>query len=122
MAFKMSYHSPQLAGVCTINPVPNLATNARTNSLTIVGEHDGGRALLGAGFVWRCRDRVHLLSDVDSAAGCERSTLVAREGDHSLRWWAAGATDKDGALQSADTVSMNKEVALVVKAFFEINK
>ena len=93
MALKMSYHSPGLAGVCTINPAPNLSANARTNTLTVVGEQDGGRALLGAGFAWQSLDRVQLLTEGDPAAGCERSTLVARCGDHSLRWWAAGAGD-----------------------------
>lgn len=82
----------ELAGVCTINPVPRTAAAARTRSLTIVGEQDGGAALLGASFAWRSGERVHLRSDDDAAVGCyERSTLVAKEGDHSLRWWADGA-------------------------------
>ena len=34
-------------------------------------------------------------ADHGAAAGDARSTLVAREGDHSLRWWADGAVDKD---------------------------
>ena len=105
--------------MCTINPVPRTAAAARTRSLTIVGEQDGGAALLGAGFAWRSGERVHVRSDDDAAAGHERSTLVAKEGDHSLRWWAGGAVDKDDALQSADTAAMNRDVALSVKAFVE---
>ena len=76
----------ELAGVCTINPVPRTAAAARTRSLTIVGEQDGGAALLGASFAWRSGERVHLLG----------STLVAKEGDHSLRWWADGAVRVSG--------------------------
>ena len=62
---------------------------------------------------------MHVRGDGDAAAGYERSTLVAKEGDHSLRWWADGAVDKDDALQSADTAAMNRDVALSVKAFVE---
>ena len=50
-ALEMSAALPrgcELAGVCTINPVPRTAAAPGTRSLTIVGEHDGGAALLGA--------------------------------------------------------------------------
>jgi len=121
-ALEMSAALPrgcELAGVCTINPVPHIAAAARTRSLTIVGEQDGGAALLDAGFAWRAGERVCVRADDDAAVGYERSTLIAREGDHSLRWWADGAVDKDAALQSADTAAMNRAVASLVKAFIE---
>jgi pimeloyl-ACP methyl ester carboxylesterase len=134
LACHMSATPPRgchIAGVCTINPAPTQAAAAWIDCLTIVGEQDGGGALLGPGFAWPAGDRVHFRSDDDTSrallarppgvapAGCDRLTLIARCGDHSLRWWAGGMAEKDDALHSRDTAAMNRAVVLWVKAFLE---
>jgi hypothetical protein len=106
---ELSKQYKRIIGLITINPAGSSA-DITVPVLTVQGENDGGKRLLP--------DR--RWPDEKEMVYVERNgpnmLLIAREGDHSIRY-NPGIADKDACSQTRETKAQNHVVAKVVKDF-----
>ena len=99
----------RVRGLVLINPCPP-GQRARVRSLTIFGENDGGGR-------FACdNDALVHASCCSPPGGADAVTLIARQGDHSIRYNPDDG-DKDAHSASEKTRQMNLAVAKEVAAF-----
>ena len=106
-----------IAGAIVINPASDPGPGP-IPSLAIIGESDGGGKMLPRDWEWP-HDQ-HLQAAAPAVAGggaAERLRLVARCGDHSIRWCPDHGMDKETASASPETAAMNLAVAKAVVDF-----
>merc|ERR1712060_733026 len=103
---------PAIVGLITINAV-GAGVATEVPALKIMGEHDGGKLLLPQRRFPSEQQLVFITRDGS------HTTLVAREGDHSIRCCPRIADDKDVCSRTPETRAMNFAVAAAVQDFVQ---
>jgi pimeloyl-ACP methyl ester carboxylesterase len=109
----------RVKGLITINGTAKPPPDSPP-SLVVVGENDGGSALAtGAGGFARGQLVLSVQGTVSPPRQGSSTVLLARHGDHSIRWCSADADarEKEAASLSDETLAMNRAVAAAVKQF-----